>query len=413
LKKYIAYILIVIVLITAVILVLTGTRQSTRRLDERITFLKKDKIPYGLFVAYSNLKYIFPKATVYDNKNEPGYWDSLSTYDADQAMIIITPQFYADEFEMKKLIAFVENGNDVFISTALISNTAEEFLRCRASVFSTGGFNSPGGNETDSFRVSLFNPPFAKNEMYEYPGKKFDSWFYQTDTATTEVIGGDELNRNNFIHLKAGAGNLYVHLAPIALSNYFLLFKNNIRYYENIISLLNPHITKIGWDEYFLNKKYNSENNLTKNNSSDLLRVLFKYPGLKAALLTALLTLLLYMLMETRRKQRYIPVIEKPKNDSLDFVKTIGRLYYDRGDHKNLCKKMGSYFLEHVRNRYKLPTNKLDEDFIKSLQFKSGCEEAEIRGIVSFIKYIDDAPVIKDDELSDFYKQLESFYKKA
>jgi hypothetical protein len=119
------------------------------------------------------------------------------------------------------------------------------------------------------------------------------------------------------------------------------------------------------------------------------------------------------MLMETRRKQRYIPVIEKPKNDSLDFVKTIGRLYYDRGDHKNLCKKMGSYFLEHVRNRYKLPTNKLDEDFIKSLQFKSGCEEAEIRGIVSFIKYIDDAPVIKDDELSDFYKQLESFYKKA
>ncbi len=381
-------------------------------MDERITFLKKDKIPYGLYVAYNDLKYFFPNATVYDNENEPGYWDSLSTYDSGQAMIIITPQFYPDEFEMKKLIAFVENGNDVFISTVLVSTTAEEFLRCRASILSTGDVVNPDGEAVDSFRVSLFNPPFGNNDIYAYPGKKFSSWFYQTDTATTETLGGDELNRNNFIHLKAGAGNLYVHLSPMALSNYFLLYKNNIRYYETILSLLNPRTTKIGWDEYFLKKRYNNDNSRTESNTN-LLSVLFKYPGLKAALLTALFTLVLFILMESRRKQRYIPVITKPKNDSLDFVKTIGRLYYDKGDHKNLCKKMGSYFLEHVRNKYKLPTNKLDEVFIKNLQFKTGCEESEIRGIVSFIKYADDAPVIRDDELTDFHKQLESFYKKA
>lgn len=74
---------------------------------------------------------------------------------------------------------------------------------------------------------------------------------------------------------------------------------------------------------------------------------------------------------------------------------------------------MGSYFLEHVRNRYKLQTNKLDEEFIKNLQFKTNGDEPEIRGIVSFIKYADDAPAISDDELAEFHKQLESFYKKA
>ena len=52
--------------------------------------------------------------------------------------------------------------------------------------------------------------------------------------------------------------------------------------------------------------------------------VLFSYPALKAALLTAIFTLLLYVLLGMRRKQRYIPVLTKPKNDSLDFVKTIG-----------------------------------------------------------------------------------------
>ena len=70
-----------------------------------------------------------------------------------------------------------------------------------------------------------------------------------------------------------------------------------------------------------------------------------------------------------RRKQRYIPVVAKPKNDSLDFVKTIGRLYYDKGDHKNLSRKMGAFFLEHVRSRYKLPTGTLNEEFINNSYF--------------------------------------------
>jgi hypothetical protein len=94
-------------------------------------------------------------------------------------------------------------------------------------------------------------------------------------------------------------------------------------------------------------------------------------------------------------------------------VKTIGRLYYDKGDHKNLCRKMGSYFLEHVRMKYKLPTGTLDEEFLKNLQYKSGVEESEIRSIVSFIKHLNEPVAINNKQLSDFHKQLESFYKKA
>ena len=142
------------------------------------------------------------------------------------------------------------------------------------------------------------------------------------------------------------------------------------------------------WDEYYLYKK--SDDNEREEKKS-WLSVLFRYPALKAALLTAIFTLLLFVLLEMRRKQRFIPVITKPRNDSLDFVKTIGRLYYDKGDHKNLCRKMAAYFLEHVRNKYKLPTGTLDDEFVKNLQFKSGVEEQEIRSIVSFIKYLDEA----------------------
>ena len=117
--------------------------------------------------------------------------------------------------------------------------------------------------------------------------------------------------------------------------------------------------------------------------------------------------------MEMRRKQRYIPVIKKPGNDSMDFVKTIGRLYFDKGDHANLCRKMSAYFLEYVRNKYKLLAGSLDEDFIAKLQYKSGAAEYEVRGIISFIKYLDDGPAINHKQLTAFHKQLELFYKKA
>ncbi len=101
----------------------------------------------------------------------------------------------------------------------------------------------------------------------------------------------------------------------------------------------------------------------------------------------------------------------KPKNDSLDFVKTIGRLYYEKQDHKNLSKKMAAYFLEHIRNRYKLSTNNLDENFIISLKMKSGYDEATIREIISFIKNLDDSDTISEEQLAYFHKQLEEFYR--
>ena len=185
-------------------------------------------------------------------------------------------------------------------------------------------------------------------------------------------MGINQSGDPEFVHLQAGDGHLFIHLVPIAFSNYFLLHKENISYYEKAFSLMNPSVSKIVWDEYYLNKNNKGQQ---QNEKKGWISVLFRFPGLKAALITAILALLIYVLSEMRRKQRSIPVIRKPKNDSLEFVKTIGRLYFDKGDNLNLCRKMSAYFLEHVRSKYKLLTGVLDDDFMKSLQFKAGAGE--------------------------------------
>ncbi len=406
-KKLIPYIFIGLVVSAIILLFFTGDNKANRRFEGRITLRAKDKIPYGTFIAFESLKSFFPKAVVTVSKQEPGYWDSISNYDPVQAVVIVSPHFNADEQEMKKLLGFIENGNDVFISTMDISYDAAQMLKCDVNSAEGMMYYFEQTEGSDLLSVSLARPPFIRKADYTYPGKRYDFYFYKTDTATTTVLGYDKSNNPNFIHLKAGKGNLYIHLAPLTFSNYFLLHHNNITYYENLLSVISPATTRIIWDEYFIGKRQK------RQERSSWLSAFLKHKALKWALLTALITLVLYVLSEMRRKQRIIPVVAKPKNDSLDFVKTIGRLYHDKGDHINLGRKMSAYFLEHVRSRYKLGTSELNDEFINSLHGKTGIGEEEIKEIVLFISGMETMTEMSDRQLAAFHKKLESFYRNA
>lgn len=426
-KKYFPYIVVLLLTGAVAALLFSGNRKRNKKVfDQRITLNKKDKIPYGTYVAFNSLKELFPEARIIASRDEPGYWDSVSTYSAGQAYVFIGDKFSADEYEMKKLIQFAENGNDVFISARYISAAADRLLNCASSSFDLSYIRE--SELKDSLKVSLTYPPFQKDTTYQYPGLTFSSYFSETDTTITDVLGYDEMSRINFIHLAAGKGHFYVHLEPLAFSNYFLLHKGNMDYFEKALSGINPDVDKIIWDEYYLAKLKresqggggnggSSGNN--RNSTKGWFSVLMNMENEKgdksfrAAFWLLLLLLAIYTLTEMRRKQRIIPVVKPLKNDSLDFVKTIGRLYYGKGDHGNLCRKMGAYFLEHVRGKYKLPTNMLDDKFIKTLQYKSGAAEHEIRSIVSYIKYLEENPPVGESMLKEFYEQLENFYKKA
>lgn len=394
--------MLVLVVAAVGILFFGSNKKKHHFFDDRITLRKKDKIPYGSYVAYDNLKHIFTNAAVSVNRSESRFWSALSNDESGQALLIITQQFLADESEMEKLIGFARAGNTVFISARRLSSSSLDIFKCKSS------FSFDAIDMHDSLKLTLNRPPFAKQFTSFYPGKRFDTYLYKFDSSITHVLGTDDEGDPNFIRLRTGKGNIYLHLAPLAFSNYFLLHKKNIAYYENVLSVIPADTKKVVWDEYYLTKFYGAEKTPKPRG---WLAVLFQYPSLKRGLFTAFLALILYVLLEMRRKQRMLPVIDKPRNDSLDFVKTIGRLYYEKGDHKNLCRKMASYFLEHIRNRYKLPTVKLDESFIKALHLKTGYAEKDLREIIPFINFIDSAPAISDNQLTQFHKQLELFYK--
>ena len=408
-NKALPYILFGLLIGAVILLFFTANNKRPRKLEEKITLRKRDKIPYGSQVAFEQLKYIFPKASISASRREPGYWDSLSSYQDGQGLIVVTANLNASGNQFNRILKFVEAGNDVFISTRYIAEDVQDILKIQTYPYSLSSYFNTDNEIVDSLMISLEEEKFSTPVVFRYPGRRFNAYFTSYDSSITTIFGRDENGKPNFIRLRAGKGNFYLQLAPLTFSNFFLLHRNNINYYEKALSLMNPDTRTLVWDEYFLSSRGREQ----RKERDNWLNVLWRYPALKAALLTAIITLLIYVLLEMRRKQRHIPLITRPRNDSLDFVKTIGRLYHDKADHRNLARKMGTYFLEHVRNRYKMQTNLLDEEFIKTLHGKTGVEEASIDKIVSFIKYAGDAPAVNHRELVDFHKELESFYKKA
>ncbi|MET0637543.1 MAG: DUF4350 domain-containing protein [Chitinophagaceae bacterium] len=412
-KNNLLYIALAIVVGAAIAMFIINNRwaRGDRKLEERLTLHRRDKIPYGLNVAYSNLQSIFPDAEVVVNKKEPGSWDRISSSTDHQALIIITPDFNADDYEMKELVKFVEAGNDVFLSTRRLSNEAQIALNC--SVPESSEFYGGIGYLPDTLEVQLAESSFPGPYVFRFPGKRFSSWFSGTDATTSTVLGMDKAKQPNFIKLRAGTGHFYVQLVPMAFSNYFLLHKANMAYYEEVLSVIPANTSTVAWDEYYRYKV--TQPPTGRKNWLSVLMNIKNSEGqkpFKAALLTAMLLLLLYVLLGIRRKQRIIPIIRKPGNSSLDFTKTIGRLYHDKGDHANLARKMSAYFLEYVRTRYKLVTSTLDENFIQQLHFKSGVEESVIASIVNSIHSIE-RNQFTAQQLAAFHKQLEIFYKTA
>lgn len=389
------------------LMILSGCRKvKDKQFSERISLKQKDKIPYGTSAARQLLPLIFPGTSFYNDDKEPGNWEYLNINSSNQAIVIVAMDFNADEEQLRHLNEFAGNGNFVYIIAKSFSDEAAKFFNFS---YSGNAFEFYSDQVVDSLTLKFEQPAFYNTQKYTYPGKKFASYFTSLNTNHSAVLGRNEDDNPNFIEFKRGAGRILIHTAPLAFSNYFILHKKNKEYFEHALSAIPFGIDSFVWNEYYLSNE--AANKKNKEEETAWYRVLFRYPAFKWGLLTGLFMLILYALLGSRRKQRKIPFHTKPQNDSLDFVKTLGRLYHDRRDHQNLARKMTLYFLEHVRSTFKLPTHTLDENFIRALQYKSGFPAEDLSEIFSFIDYLKQNGKVDEQQLSKYHKQLETFYQ--
>ena len=404
-KKQLPYILLVLLCIIGAVLLYTS--QNKKQFDKRVSFNKSYTQPYASKVLYDMLPVLLPNSKIEVNKKSPEQWFyGNKEGEVDSTLfIVITQHFNPSSSEMSLLNSFVKKGNQVMIISPKLNNVANDFFGLQIENSDNAFYES----YRDSPKVLLRKPVFSKDTTYTYPGFTFNTHFASFDKYTMQVLGTNAAGFSNFIKGDIEKGSFYLHCDPFIFSNYFILYKNNRDYLEKTFALIPPSINRIKWDEYFVYKLEENE----KPKETSPLRVLLNIPAFKWAFWIAIVFLALYMLLNAKRNQRLIANFNKPKNESLDFVKTIGRLYFEKQDHINLAQKMSAYFLEYVRSKYFINTSSLNEDFIQKLIGKSGCDETEVRQLIQTIADIHLANTVSQTQLTEYYKQFKNFYKKT
>ena len=372
--------------------------------DLRESFSYRDPRPFGTSVAYSILKNMYSNNTVELNKQmfADNYgWDN----DTASIYINISRNYYVTDRDAESLMEFIYKGNTAFISAAYYDTLLLNKLYCKQNKQTFLPDNSISSLTNTSVR---FNDNLSLyDETYSYYYLPFKNYFSEINGSYARIIGYNENKKANFFVFMWGKGRIYFHNEPRALSNYFLLTKNNYLYLQEILQMMPDKPENIYWDNYYSNKNYAPGN----NNGSSTIGTLMKYPPLAKAFFIAIGLLLLYIFFNSKRRQRIVPVIKKTENSSIAFAEAIAGLYFNKKDNKIIADKIITYFNEHVRTKLFLSGNVNDVGYADLLSRKSDVQPDIINELVIHVKRIQRIEKVTDQQLLKLNELTEKFFK--
>jgi hypothetical protein len=363
--------------------------------DWRVTLSKEDKIPYGGYIIYEQLKSLFPAAPARSFRT-PLYNQVNNFGDRNTAYIVLTSNFNPSRSDVDELKSYVSKGNYFFAAANVFHRMFLDSLKTKTDAHYSI-------SSADSTSTNFVNPALKSPVNYTFLHTTIDQYFSTIDTSRTVVLGINNHDEPDFIKINYGSGAFFIHANPVCFSNYFLLTNRNASYTAKALSYIPANVSTIYWDEYY---------KVGRIGATTPLRFLLENEYLRWALRLALVGLILYVLFQMKRRQRIIPVIEPLRNSTLDFIKTVSSVYFNTKGNKAIANKKVAFFLEFVRQRFNLSTHQLDDHFVEQLSRKSGVEKEHVNELVTAFNGLqlqqisDRSLVILNNKIDHFYKQV-------
>ena len=385
--------------------------------DLRESFSHTDKKPFGTYIAYRQLEEMFYRNNIRDEKrNFEDSWKFME--DTGCVYICVAQSLYTTDEDVDAIMSFVNAGNDAFFGVQDFDENFLAKLQCRV------GWDMPmsyfyGMKPYENTGVKMKVHGIEDTAMYQYFYIPFGSSFISFNHANTRVLGVNQYGKPDFVVIQKGKGRIFVHCDPRAFSNYFLLQKNNYRYLEKAFGYLRPYPDHVYWNNYYVTLRSKAQAESRRNSGDDnndsfsSFSEIMKHPALAAAFWLTLILLALYILFTMKRRQRIVDIVKRNENTTVTFTETIGRLYLQKKDNKNIADKMITYFNEHIRNKYFLNTNVANKEFVSTLSRKSGVPLEQVETLYHAIAHTQQVEDINDYQLLALNQLIQDFYKKA
>ncbi|NIF05312.1 hypothetical protein F3J23_07645 [Chryseobacterium sp. Tr-659] len=383
-KTFKTYAVIFVIVMIILALLEVNKKETT---DWRKNFDINEKSPFGLFVFNNEAKDLFKNNL---KKIEQVPYEYYSQHKKGVHNIIVIENDL-DGASWKKILDQVSEGSDAMLITSQMPKEISD---------SIGYYDSEISFEEENV-LKLTDKKYQNDfiKLDKFPSGRGFSFIKPNVEILGKTVEKKNTDQANFIRAKFGKGNIYIHVEPLFLTNYYLLKPGNVKYAQDVFSYLPDRETL--W--------FVESNSKT---SRFFMRFILSNPALKYAWWVFLGGLVLFIFFNAKRKQRIVPVIEPLRNTSLDFVKSIGNLYLQEGDFHDMMAKKAQYFLNKVRMDLLIDTQNLDPEFAKKLQLKTGKTMEMINEAISLIKKAQDpyASVMKED-LARMNKLLDDILK--
>ena len=433
-------IIVVCILVVALILLLFYMRPREKHYLWSETYGEYSDQPFGTVVISKLLEDYFSGKSLEVVNNDLGT-KLLEKEGVHRNYIFIGQKPYYTDSIFELLLNFVSSGNDAFLALKEIpQNFSSKVLQQTKqinendslyytdqygdSVFYQEDIYPQDPNAFKQFNSRKISMNFIDEEFKRDSSYKFDfivqqepalyDWLYFFPEFQNSILNYSALgtlyseNFCNFIQVPYGKGYFYIHTNPIVFSNYFQIQKSNVEYTSKVLSYLKPG--DIIWDEY--SKTYTSDLNFNNDDQTEgPLKFILSQTSLRWAWYCLLGGLLLFILFRTKRTQQSIRVMEPNENKSLEFVQTIGRMYYIRRNHNQLAQQKMKLFFHFIAERYQLNTQVQDEDFINKLHLKSEISRDSIINLFKHYKYINNTNEVTNEDLIHLHSLLDRFYK--
>jgi hypothetical protein len=368
---------------------------SPKQHNWTITFAHNDKNPYGGYAYSELLPNLFPEKKI--SKSYKTLYELRDSLSVSDNVVIISSNFSADKEDTEILLKHIENGGSAIISAESFWGHFADTLKVSTYdyFFKTGDIFGQG----DTSMLKFVNVRLDTMREFAYRRDNIHNYFNEFDTTRTTIIAKNDYNYPVTLRMNIGAGTLILNSTPLMFSNIYLLSSENHRFVAGTLSYL--PVQNVTWTQYY---------HLGRMESSTPLRFILTNEPMRWAYYITLVSILLFMVFEMKRRQRIIPIIKPLSNTTLDFVGTIGNLYFQSGDHKNIADKKIQFFMDQLRTKYWLNTNTLDDSFANTLARKTGRNEQESRVLIEAIISVRSKESITADELLDLSKKIENFH---
>ncbi len=359
-----------------------------------ITMAPNDKNPFGAYALDALLPALFDSIS----KNNLTIYELLRTQPSNFTLLSLSTSLDMGKADTDALLDYISKGNTALLSAHYFGGQLADTLNLQTTdpLFGNQEITLPG----DTTFLHFVNPLLDTTHRIRYRNDQVRNHFSAFDTTQTTVVATNAQQKPVTLNVALGKGHLYLNCTPMVFTNINLLSHDNDAFASTSLSYL--HSITLNWTAFY---------QLGRMEAATPLRFILTKEPLAWAYYLIIAALLLFILFEVKRKQRVIPIVLPPRNTTMDFVSTLGNLYFQHGDHKNLAHKKITFFQDTLRARYYLDSRMRDEDYIKAVARKTGNSEITTSLLFGMIKNIQNKETITADELVTLNRQIEDFIK--